>query len=211
LKKFGHTQIPDDPQHDPVIPFEEGTISYAGSGDNSRTSQLFISYGPSKSLGTQKWETPVGKMIEGMENVRNLYSGYGDGPPFGKGPAQGKIHSGPRYIEENFPLLDSFKTCTVEQGVKPMHPKVHVEKKQWQEPKRIRDEMQHEAKHHKKPGGGATIPRLNDERKKIVTHASPPRRSELASHAFAALAIIILVLLLVFGYRKSGRKGSKTS
>jgi hypothetical protein len=30
LKKFGHTQIPDDPQHDPVIPFEEGTISYAG-------------------------------------------------------------------------------------------------------------------------------------------------------------------------------------
>ena len=39
----------------------------------------------------------------------------------------GKIHSGPRYIEENFPLLDSFKTCTVERGVKPavaVHPNV---------------------------------------------------------------------------------------
>ena len=30
LKNFAHTQIPDDPQHDPVIPFVEGTISYAG-------------------------------------------------------------------------------------------------------------------------------------------------------------------------------------
>ena len=39
----------------PKIPFVEGTISYAGSGDNSRTSQLFISYGAHKSLGTQKW------------------------------------------------------------------------------------------------------------------------------------------------------------
>lgn len=30
LKKFAHTQIPDDPKHEPVIPFVEGTISYAG-------------------------------------------------------------------------------------------------------------------------------------------------------------------------------------
>lgn len=45
LKNFAHTQIPDDPQHKPAIPFVEGTISYAGSGNNSRTSQLFISYG----------------------------------------------------------------------------------------------------------------------------------------------------------------------
>jgi cyclophilin family peptidyl-prolyl cis-trans isomerase len=51
-------------------------ISFAGSGDNSRTSQLFISYGSAKSLGTQKWETAVGEVIEGMENVEKFYS-YG--------------------------------------------------------------------------------------------------------------------------------------
>ena len=45
-------------------------------------------------------ETPIGEVIEGMENVENFYSQYGDGPPFGKGPAQGKIHSGSGYIEE---------------------------------------------------------------------------------------------------------------
>ena len=112
LKHFARTPIPDDPKHDPVIPFEEGTISYAGSGDNSRTSHLFISYGSSKSLGTQEWETPVGTVIEGMESIRNLYS-YGDMPPWGKGPVQGKIHSGRSYIEENFPLIDKFLSCTV--------------------------------------------------------------------------------------------------
>ena len=113
LKHFAKNQIPDDPQLDPPTPFREGTISYAGSGDNSRTSQLFISYGDSKQLGTQKWETPIGHVVEGMDNIRNLYT-YGDMPPWGKGPAQGKIYAGRSYIEDNFPLLDHFQSCTVE-------------------------------------------------------------------------------------------------
>jgi peptidyl-prolyl cis-trans isomerase A (cyclophilin A) len=112
LKKFARNPIP---QFNPFIPFEEGTISYAGSGDNSRTSQLFISYGNSKSLGTQKWETPIGKVVSGMENIRNLYS-YGDMPPWGKGPVQGKIYSGRSYIEDNFPLTDKFHTCRVKRS-----------------------------------------------------------------------------------------------
>lgn len=178
----------------------------SSSAITSQPSRTVVFLGPSKSLGTQKWETPVGKVIEGMDSVKKLYSGYGDGPPFGKGPAQGKIQSGRRYIEENFPLLDCFKTCKVERGVKPVAAieTKHSEKNQWEEPRRIRDEAQHETKHHKKPV--ETIPRLNDERKKLGV-----RRSDTVMHAFAAFAVIILVLLLFFGYRKSGRKGSKTS
>ena len=84
-----------------------------GSGPNSRTSQLFISYGKSTGLGKEPWETPIGKVVEGMENAHKFYS-YGDMPPWGKGPVQGKIHSGRKYIDENFPLTDKFKTCTVE-------------------------------------------------------------------------------------------------
>jgi cyclophilin family peptidyl-prolyl cis-trans isomerase len=30
LQKLGHAPILDDPKHEPEIPFEEGTISYAG-------------------------------------------------------------------------------------------------------------------------------------------------------------------------------------
>merc|ERR1711862_862297 len=52
----------------------------------------------------------------GMENIRNFYGGYGDMPPWGKGPVQGKVYSGPSYIEDNFPLTSRFKTCTVERG-----------------------------------------------------------------------------------------------
>jgi hypothetical protein len=58
-------------------------------------------------------ETPIGEVIEGMENVEQLYS-YGDMPPWGKGPVQGKIHGHPEYIEENFPDLDKFIRCKVE-------------------------------------------------------------------------------------------------
>ena len=56
LQGMARKPIQDDPKHDPPIKFEPGIVSYAGSGPNSRTSQLFISYGSAKSLGTQLWE-----------------------------------------------------------------------------------------------------------------------------------------------------------
>jgi cyclophilin family peptidyl-prolyl cis-trans isomerase len=113
LQKFAKTPIPDDPKHVPEIEFHPGIISYAGSGPNSRNSQMFISYGSAKSLGTQPWETPIGKVIEGMENAEQFYS-YGDMPPWGKGPEQGKIHGNPDYIPNEFPLIDSFIHCKTE-------------------------------------------------------------------------------------------------
>ena len=76
LQQFAKSTIPDDPPQGRA--FHKGTISYAGSGDNSRNSQMFISYGSAPSLGQEKWETPVGEVIEGMENVEAFYSSYGD-------------------------------------------------------------------------------------------------------------------------------------
>jgi len=116
LKRFARGSIPDDPKHDPPINFREGIVSYAGSGPNSRNSQLFISYGSAASLGRELWETPIGEVVEGIESVRSLYSGYGDMPPWGKGPVQGKIHAGPEYILESYPKLDSFQKCSVKRS-----------------------------------------------------------------------------------------------
>jgi cyclophilin family peptidyl-prolyl cis-trans isomerase len=79
LQHLAKTKIQDDPKHDPPIEFHPGIISYAGSGPNSRTSQLFISYGSAASLGRELWETPIGKVIEGMEAAEQFYT-YGDMP-----------------------------------------------------------------------------------------------------------------------------------
>ena len=64
LQKFSKSTITDDPPKG--VRFKRGTIAFAGSGDNSRTSHLFISYGSAASLGREKWETPIGEVIEGM-------------------------------------------------------------------------------------------------------------------------------------------------
>jgi cyclophilin family peptidyl-prolyl cis-trans isomerase len=116
LKSLASTSIPDDPKRQDLLPFQEGMMSFAGRGPNSRTSQLFIAYDKATNLGTSPWETPFGQVAneESLTTVRNLYSGYGDMPPWGKGPEQGPIHNrGSVYIEENFPKLDKFHRCTV--------------------------------------------------------------------------------------------------
>jgi len=109
LLEYASNNIPDDPQLEPPIKFEEGTISFAGSGPNSRATQIFIAYGAVPSLGRELWETPLGTVIEGMEYVKEFYGGYGD-----KGPLQHKIRNqGIDYIKKDFPLLDSLLLCTV--------------------------------------------------------------------------------------------------
>jgi cyclophilin family peptidyl-prolyl cis-trans isomerase len=110
LSKIANTPLEDDPQLNPPIPFDEGVVSFAGSGPNSRTSHLFIAYGPVKSFGKMLWETPIGTVIEGMDTVRNLYSEYGEKPE------QGQIHKrGVHYIRTVFPKLDKIIHCSVEQ------------------------------------------------------------------------------------------------
>ena len=79
LQALARKLIPDDPKHDPPIEFHPGIISYAGSGPNSRNSQMFISYGSAASLGRELWETPIGKVIDGMNSAEQFYS-YGDMP-----------------------------------------------------------------------------------------------------------------------------------
>jgi peptidyl-prolyl cis-trans isomerase A (cyclophilin A) len=98
-----------------------GMISYAmmGSGaqpkqtTNNRTTQMFINFGDNSNLDPMGF-APIGKVVEGMEIVDGLYSGYGEGAPRGRGPAQDLIQSqGNKYLQEKFPKLDYIKTATV--------------------------------------------------------------------------------------------------
>ena len=116
LQQFAQTAISDDSPIKPKAKFEEGTVSFAGSGPNSRTSHLFISdTSTNENFGTMDWETPVGYVFEGMDVVKRLNSSYGDMPPWGNGPEQHKISSlGRAYIEKEFPDLDEILRCSVE-------------------------------------------------------------------------------------------------
>lgn len=53
LQKFAQRPIQDDPPKG--IKFKKGTVSYAGSGPNSRTSHLFIAYRGAHSFGRELW------------------------------------------------------------------------------------------------------------------------------------------------------------
>jgi hypothetical protein len=54
----------------------------------------------------------TGQVIEGQSTLDALYKGYGDIPPFGKGPDQQKIHNqGNAYVRKNFPETDFILSC----------------------------------------------------------------------------------------------------
>ena len=116
LLDFAEIIVYDDPPPTPKIPFEPGTISFAGWGTNSRDSQLFISYDFDKDLGKSPWETPLGKVTSGLSTIKRFYS-YGDPAPDGPGPDEDKIRDqGPSYIAKQFPKMANFQTCTVQRN-----------------------------------------------------------------------------------------------
>jgi peptidyl-prolyl cis-trans isomerase A (cyclophilin A) len=90
-------------------------VSFAMSGPHSRTTQVFINYSNGNSRLDAMGFSPFGKVVEGMDVVESLYSGYGEGAPRGKGPDQGRMRSkGNAYLQARFPDLDYVKSAVVE-------------------------------------------------------------------------------------------------
>ena len=90
-----------------------GFVSYAMGGPNTRTTQIFINYGDNSRLDGMGF-SPFGQVVEGMEVVDSLYSGYGESKPTGRGPEQPKIQGeGNAYLNRDFPHLDFVRTATI--------------------------------------------------------------------------------------------------
>ncbi|MGH7994545.1 MAG: peptidylprolyl isomerase, partial [Limisphaerales bacterium] len=90
-----------------------GTVCFATAGANTRTTQLFINFGNNINLDGMGF-SPFGKVAEGMDVVDKINGEYGDGPPYGSGPAQGRIQSdGNAYLKKDFPNLDYIKSATI--------------------------------------------------------------------------------------------------
>jgi len=99
----------DDP---PTRSNTRGRVSFARSGANSRTTQVFISYKDNPGLDDRF--SPFGEVVEGMEVVDGLYADYGDGPPRGEGVYQVRaLARGAEYFDAEFPELDRISRATV--------------------------------------------------------------------------------------------------
>jgi peptidyl-prolyl cis-trans isomerase A (cyclophilin A) len=99
---------------DPVkISNKRTFITFATAGPNTRTTQVFISYGDNSNLDGQGF-APFGQVVSGMKVVDSLYSGYGEGAPGGRGPDQSKVQAeGNAYLASAFPNLDYIKKATI--------------------------------------------------------------------------------------------------
>eukprot|EP00039_Didymoeca_costata_P025265 m.12740 g.12740 ORF g.12740 m.12740 type:complete len:351 (+) comp4730_c0_seq1:100-1152(+) len=97
---------------------ERGYIAFAGNGKDSRTCHMFICVKKTGSLGKRLWETPVARVVEGMDIVDTFHP-VGDMQPWGNGPDSGKIFrdktfrsSFPgEYLTKNYPNIDYFLGC----------------------------------------------------------------------------------------------------
>jgi len=103
--------FPDDPVTQSNA---RGYVTFAKRADpNSRSANLFINLVDNAYLDASGF-SPLGRVIEGMAVVDQLYSGYGEGAPQGNGPEQGRIaQEGNEYLDKYFPALDYIKKARI--------------------------------------------------------------------------------------------------
>lgn len=102
--------IPDDPrtQSNTV-----GMVSFAATSmPNSRATQFFINTADNTNLDPMGF-APFGR-VRDMTAVNRLFNGYGDGPPRGRGPNQGRIvREGNTYLRAEFGDLDYIERARI--------------------------------------------------------------------------------------------------
>lgn len=102
--KWRSKSIPDDPVK---VSNSRGTVVFATAGPNTRTTQIFVNTrNDGNTFLDKQGFSPFGQVIEGMDVIDQLYAGYGEGQPAGKGPNQGLIQAkGNAYLKDSYPKL----------------------------------------------------------------------------------------------------------
>ena len=103
-KVWSDANIHDDPVKQSNT---RGTLVFATAGPSTRTTQLFINYGNNARLDGMGF-SPFGTVLEGMDVVDKIYSGYGETPN------QDLItNQGDAYLTARFPKIDKIKLAKI--------------------------------------------------------------------------------------------------
>jgi len=103
--------IPDDPVRTSNV---RGTFAFAMTGPNLRNTQIYINLVDNTQLDAQGF-SPVGRVVEGMDVVDRIYSGYGEGAGGGlrAGKQQRMLEEGNKHLDADFPKLDRLISAKV--------------------------------------------------------------------------------------------------
>ena len=115
-QRWRNETFPDDPVRASNV---RGTFAFAMTGPDARTTQIYINTSDQLRQDDQGF-APFGKVIEGMQVVDRLYSGYGEQSGGGmRGGKQGRLfEEGNAYLDREFPLLDKLQRARVLAPVK---------------------------------------------------------------------------------------------
>ena len=87
---------------------KKGFVTFATSGKDSRTTQVFVNFKDNAFLDSQGF-TPFGEVTTGMDVVEKITDQYGEKPNQGAIQSQGNT-----YLKASFPKLDYVKKATIE-------------------------------------------------------------------------------------------------
>ncbi len=108
-----HITIPDDPLKQHNTP---GYVAFSNTGPNTRSTQVYINLGDNTARNDiEAGFAPFGQVVEGMDVVEKLYSGYGEhsGGGMRAGHQDQIFEGGNAYLDHEYPKLDRLIRATV--------------------------------------------------------------------------------------------------
>jgi peptidyl-prolyl cis-trans isomerase A (cyclophilin A) len=108
-----HITIPDDilKHHNTV-----GYVAFSNTGPNTRSTQVYINLGDNSARNdSEAGFAPFGQVVEGMDVVEKIYSGYGEqsGGGMRAGHQDQMFEGGNTYLDREFPKLDKLIRATI--------------------------------------------------------------------------------------------------